>query len=423
MARELLAVGLSHHTAPVEVRERMAMDEPMVRDRLDRLRREGAVSEAMLLSTCNRVELYAVPEDERAIHEFLREQRGPGGEPIDKYLYWHKDVAAVRHLFSVASSLDSLVLGEPQILGQVKTAIRIATEARSIGRTLDKLTRQTMSVAKRVRTETRIGESRVGIGNAGVDLALQIFGELTGKRALLIGVGEMGCQVARAMVGAGIEELVVCNRTFERSVEVAAEFNGTPITWDKMQEYLAQVDVVITATGAPKPILTAEHIGKALRARRWRSLFLVDLAVPRNIASDVSNFDEAYLFNVDDLTQVMDEGQREREAAAEEARTLVEGEAQRFMAKLAEIDIGAHIGVITRHAEQIRMDELDRSGRLLESLDENQRKAVDAMTRAMFKKLLHSQIQAVRNAALSGDEASVDALLRPWTPAPTEREK
>lgn len=420
MARELLAVGLSHHTAPVEVRERMAMDEATVRERLDRLRAEGAVSEALLLSTCNRVELYAVPEDIRAIEAFMREQRGPGGEAIDKYLYWHRDVDAVRHLFRVASSLDSLVIGEPQILGQVKDAVRVAAESQAMGRVLDRLTRQTMTVAKRVRTETRIGQSRVGIGNAGVDLALQIFGGLQGKRALLVGVGEMGRQVARAMVGAGIEELVVCNRTYERSVEAAAEFKGTPIAWDRMQEYLARVDVVITATGAKKPIITAEHVGKALRARRWRPLFLVDLSVPRNIASDVEALEEAFLFNVDDLTQVMEEGQREREAAAAEAGKLVEDEAMRFMARLNEIDIGEHIGTITRHAEQIRISEMDRSAKVLESLEPSQRKAVEAMTKAMMKKLLHGQIHAVRTAAKSGDEAALEALLRPWKPSERE---
>lgn len=414
MARELLAVGLSHHTAPVEVRERLALDEKAVRERLDRLRADGAVEEALLISTCNRVELYAVPTDIRAIEEFMREQRGPGGEPIDQYLYWHRDVDAVRHLFRVASSLDSLVVGEPQILGQVKDAIRIASESQAIGRTLGKLTRQTMSVAKRVRTETRIGESRVGIGNAGVDLALQIFGGLEGKRALLVGVGEMGRQVSRAMVGAGIEELVVCNRTYERSVECAAEFNGTPITWDRMQEYLSRVDVVIAATGAPKPIITGDSIGRALRARRWRPLFLVDLAVPRNISADVDAYDEAFLFNVDDLTSVMEEGQRERAAAAEEATRLVDSEAQRFMSKLAEIDIGQHIGTITRHAEQIRLAEIERSAKVLESLDPKQRKAVEAMTRAMLKKLLHGQIVAVRNAAKSGDDAALKALMDPW---------
>lgn len=413
-ATGLLAVGLSHHTAPVEVRERMAMDEDAVRQRLHRLRHEGAASEAFLISTCNRVELYAVPRDVNAIRELMLEQRGPGGEPIDRYLYWYRDLDAVRHLFRVASSLDSLVVGEPQILGQVKDAVRIAEESQSLGRLLNRLTRQTLSVAKRVRTETRIGESRVGVGNAGVDLALQIFGSLSDKRAMLVGVGEMGQQVARAMVGAGLEELIVANRTYERAVECAAEFGGTPIAWDRMTEYLARVDVVITATGATRPIIGPDDVRRAVRARRYRPLFLVDLSVPRNIDAAVADLDEAYLFNVDDLTRVMEQGKQERERAAAEADQLVQDEAVRFMDRLKEVDLGEHISVITRHAEQIRMEELERSARVLEQLDEKQRKAVDAMTRAMVKKLLHSQIGALREAAKQGDANALETLLTPW---------
>lgn len=414
MSGDLIAVGLSHHTAPVEVRERMAMDESRVREHLERLRHDGACREAMLLSTCNRVELYAVPQDVRAIQEFMREYRGPGGESIDPYLYWHRDVDAVRHLFRVASSLDSLVVGEPQILGQVKNAIRLAEETKSLGRLLNRLTRQTMSVAKRVRTETRIGESRVGIGNAGVDLARMIFGGLEGKRALLCGVGEMGRQVSRAMVNAGLEELIVANRTYERSVECAEEYGGTPIQWDRVQEYLGRVDVVITATGAPRPILLRDHIARALAVRRYRSLLLIDLSVPRNIAPDVDDLEEAFLYNVDDLTAVMEQGKRERERAADAAVQLVEEEASRFMLKLKEVSIGEHIGVLTRSAEAIRMEEIARSAKVLESLDPKQRKAVEAMTRAMMKKVLHAPIATLRDAARKGEIERVDLVMNAW---------
>jgi glutamyl-tRNA reductase len=414
MSGELIAVGLSHHTAPVEVRERMAMDESRVREQLARLTSEGACREAMLLSTCNRVELYAVPRDLAAVQEFMREHRGPGGEPIDRYLYWHRNEDAVRHLFRVASSLDSLVVGEPQILGQVKTAIRLAEETKSMGRLLNSLVRQTVSVAKRVRTETRIGESRVGIGNAGVDLARMIFGGLQGKRALLCGVGEMGRQVSRAMVNAGLEELIVANRTYERSVECAQEHGGTPIRWDRMQEYLGRVDVVIVATGAPKAIIERDHVARALTARRYKSLLLIDLSVPRNIASDVDELEEAFLYNVDDLTAVMDQGKRERENAAHEAVRLVEEEASRFMLKLKEVSVGQHIGQLTRTVEQIRIEELGRTARVLETLDPAQRKAVEAMTRAMMKKVMHAPITTLRDAAREGDLERIELLLNIW---------
>ncbi|MCB9676065.1 MAG: glutamyl-tRNA reductase [Alphaproteobacteria bacterium] len=411
---DLIAVGLSHHTAPVEVRERMAMSEEAVRDRLERLRLEGAAEEAFIVSTCNRVEVYAVAQNIGLIEAWLGEHRGPGGEPIDRYLYWYRNEEAVKHLFRVASSLDSLVVGEPQILGQVKDAVRLAEESRSLGRVLGRLTRQTLSVAKRVRTETRIGEARVGVGNAGVDLALQIFGRLDDKRALLVGVGEMGQQVARAMVGAGLKELIVANRTYERSVECASEFGGTPIAWDRMIEYLGQVDVVITATGATKPIIQPDDVRRALRVRRYRPLFLVDLAVPRNIAPGVDDIDEAFLFNVDDLTHVMEQGKREREKAAAEADALVADEANRFMARLAEVEVGEHIGAITRRAETIRLEEIERTAKVLEQLDPKQRQAVEAMTKAMVKKLLHGQITHLRNAAREGDAEVIETLLKPW---------
>lgn len=390
------------------------MDESRVREQLLRLTNEGACSEAMLLSTCNRVELYAVPHDIQAVQEFMREYRGPGGEPIDPYLYWHRNEDAVRHLFRVASSLDSLVVGEPQILGQVKTAIRLAEETKSMGRLLNSLVRQTVSVAKRVRTETKIGESRVGIGNAGVDLSRMIFGGLQGKRALLCGVGEMGRQVSRAMVNAGLEELIVANRTYERSVECAEEHGGTPIRWDRVQEYLGRVDVVIAATGATKPIIEREHVAKALTARRYRSLLLIDLSVPRNIASDVDELEEAFLYNVDDLTAVMDQGRREREIAADAAVRLVEEEASRFMLKLKEVSVGQHIGQLTKTVEQIRLEELGRSARVLETLDPAQRKAVEAMTRAMMKKVMHAPITTLRNAARQGDIERVEWMMDVW---------
>lgn len=415
MSGELIAVGLSHHTAPVEVRERMAMDEDRVREHLQRLRREGAVTEAMLLSTCNRVELYAVPGDIDAIEAFMLEHRGPDGRPIEPYLYWHRNEEAVRHLFRVASSLDSLVVGEPQILGQVKNAIRIADEVKSLGRTLNTLTRKTVSVAKRVRTETRIGESRVGIGNAGVDLAHMIFGGLRGKRALLCGIGEMGRQVSRAMVNAGLEELIVANRTYERSVEAAQESGSTPIRWERMPEYLGRVDVVITATGATTPIIGRAMVQRALAARRYRSLLLVDLSVPRNIAQDVDELEQAFLYNVDDLTAVMEQGKVQRAEAADAADALVKEEASRFMHKLKEVSVGQYIGTLTRTAEQIRRIELERSEKVLASLEPKQRKAIEAMTRAMMNKMLHRPITTLRDAAREGDFESIELLVGAFT--------
>lgn len=412
----LIAVGLSHHTAPVEVRERVAFDEDGVRQTLQRLvRHEQIAEEAFLLSTCNRVELYAVPRSIEGLQAFFGAYRGPTGERIDPYLYWYRGRDAVRHLFKVASSLDSLVVGEPQILGQVKDAVRLAEETSTLGRLLHPLTQRTLSVAKLVRSSTEIGQSRVGIGNAGVDLAMQIFGTLDGRRAMLVGVGEMGRQVARALLSAGLAELLVANRTFERSVELASEHGGTPVPYERLVDYLPRADIVITATGAQQPILTVPMVRQALRDRRYRTLFLVDLAVPRNIDPAVAELDEAYLFNVDDLSRVVEEGKAAREQAARQALALVDDEADRFLASLREIDVATYLRKMNDLCEAVRVQEIERSRKLVSTLQPAQAEQLDAMTKALVKKLLHRQMAAVRAAAKSGDEEKLRILMEPWS--------
>lgn len=413
---QILALGLNHHTAPVEVRERLALDEDGVRRHLALLQDEGLATEAFLVSTCNRVELYAVPGEAgpEALRGWFKTFRGPKGESMDGFLFQKQGKDAVQHLFRVASALDSLVVGEPQILGQVKDAVRLAEEHRSLGRLLAPLTRRTMMVAKRVRNETDIGRFRVGVGNAGVDLAAQIFGELDNRRAMLLGTGEMGRQVARALQTAGLEELLIANRTFERAVEIAADFEATPLSWDRVEEYLPRVDIVIAATGATQPIVDARQVRRALRRRRYKPLFLVDLAVPRNIASAVDNLDGAYLFNVDDLKQVVEQGLAAREDARREAEALVVDEVDRFVRSLVKVEIGPRIGAITRSLEQMRVDEMARSKKLLESLDEEQRAALEALTRSIVKKSLHRPLQAIHTAAREGDRRTLDSLLAQW---------
>jgi len=411
---KLMAVGLSHHTAPVEVRERVSMDETTVRRTLARLRSEGAVDELMVLSTCNRVELYGTVNDEEALRSFFGEFRGPAGERIDPYLYWYREREAVQHLFKVASSLDSLVLGEPQILGQVKEAVRLAEEETSLGKILHPLARRTLSVAKRVRSETDIGKSRVGIGNAGVDLAMQIFGGLQGKKAMLVGVGEMGRQVAQALMTAGLDELLVANRTFERSLEFAEETGATPVPYDRLQDYLARADIVLAATGAQRPIITAEMVRQSLRQRRYHTVFLIDLSVPRNIEPSVDDLEEAYLFNIDDLSQVVEEGRKARMEAAAAAERLVTEETDRFLESLRTVDVNDDLRKVMQTAEAMRKAEIERSTKLTRTLEPKQMKGLDALTKALVKKLLHRQMMAIRTAARNGDLERVQALLEPW---------
>ncbi|MFT4627472.1 MAG: glutamyl-tRNA reductase [Myxococcota bacterium] len=413
-ADRILAVGLSHHTAPVEVRERIAMDEAMVRRELARLRSEHVCEEALLLSTCNRVELYAVPSDAERLRDYFDGFRTTDGTSVSQYLYWKRGGEAVQHLFTVAASLDSLVVGEPQILGQVKEAVRVASEENALGRILQPLSARTLSVAKRVRTQTDIGRSRVGIGNAGVDLALQIFGGLEGRRALLLGVGEMGRQVARALLTAGLDELIVANRTYEHAATLASEQGFTAIRWERLAEYLPLADVVITATSAPKPIVSVDMIRRAIRARRYRPMFLVDLSVPRNVEAAVADLEEAYLFNVDDLQRVVKRGRQERAEAAQEAQAMVAAEVARFIASLNAIDVAPTLRQMMSQAEAIRQAEISRSRRLVGGLDADQTKQLDALTRALVKKLLHGHVGALREAAKRGDAQAVEVLTELW---------
>ena len=421
----ILALGVNHHTAPLEIRERLALDEAGVRRHLELLRTRGLASEALLLSTCNRVELYAVPAggSSDGLVDWFRTFRGPRGEDIERFLFRREGPEAVRHLFRVASSLDSLVVGEPQILGQVKEAVRVAEESASLGRVLNALCRRTLQVAKRVRTDTEIGRNRVGVGNAGVDLALQIFGGLDGRRALLLGVGEMGTQVAHALRTAGLAELVVANRTFERAVEIATAESATAIPWDRFEEYLSRVDIVIAATGSSKPIVDRAMIATALRRRRYAPLFLVDLSVPRNVDPRVDELEGAYLFNVDDLRQVVDAGRAAREAARAEAERVVGDEASRFVAALHETQVGPRIGEITRHFEGLRAAEIERSRKLVDSLDDAQREALDKLTRALVKKVLHRPLQQLHEAARSGDQAWLDHLVDALLDAPPPEDR
>lgn len=409
-ANTLVALGLSHHTAPVDVREQLAMDEPRIVETLRRMQAEGVAREAFLLSTCNRVELYSVADDPDALTRYL-----PRGSSLSRYLYRHQGSDAVRHFMRVACSLDSLVVGEPQILGQVKDAVRLAEEAQTLGKLLHPLTQRTFSVAKRIRNETDIGKNRVGIGNAGVDLALQVFGGLDGKRAMLVGTGEMGRQVAQALLGEGLAELLVTSRTDANAKALADQVEATAVPWDRLGEYLARVDIAIVATGSRTPVLTGSMVYQALKARRWRPIFLIDLSVPRNVAPDVDELEEAFLFNIDHLEQVVAEGQKARAQAARSATAMVDDEAVRFVKSLSQIHVGREIGRITKAAELLRLEEMERSRKLLEGLDEDQQKALDAMTRALVKKMLHGQIHALREAAKDGDGPRLEAIKGLWS--------
>ncbi len=407
---ELACVGLNHRTAPVELRERFAVASDQLSVHYEELRRAD-VPETVILSTCNRVEFYAlVPSDEQRLIDHLARWRGMRRRQLEPHLYRHLGVEAVTHLFRVASSLDSMVLGEPQILGQVKEAFRGAEDARSAGRILHLLMRRALTVAKRVRTETAIGREPVSMGRAGVELARQVFGKLEGRGGLMVGAGEMGRLVARSLLDHGVEELVVANRTYARAVELAQRFGGTAAHLDQLERYLEQVDIVLTSTGSTEHLLTRKVLGRVMRTRRFRPLFCVDLSVPRNIDPACNDLEGAFVFNVDDLSRVAAQGMERRKQEAELAEDIVRSEAQRCYQSLGARSADPIIAAMTRRAESARVAELARSEAVLATMTAEQRDVVRAMTRSMFKRFLHHPIQVARKAGAYGDDSALGVL-------------
>ncbi len=411
--QELVSVGLNHRTAPVAIRELLAVPQQELPRHLLGLRGHGVTSESVILSTCNRVEVYAVVpagDGGAGITRYLASEHGIKHRELERHIYRYAGCEAVGHLFRVASSLDSMVVGEPQILGQVKDAFKAAREHGSLGRVMHPLMRRTMTVAKRVRTQTAVGQSSVSVGTAGVDLARQVFGNLERRRALLLGAGEMGRLVARSLLAHGVEELVVANRTYANAVELSRHFGGSAVHMDQLDSYLGQVDIAVVSTGAQHHLLTRARMAPIMRGRRYRPLFLVDLSVPRNVAPDVHEIEGAYVFNVDDLSAVAQAGLKKRKREATVAEAIVREEAERCYESLGARAADPVIATITRRAEIARLAELQRSRKTLEQLTPEQRQVVEAMTRSMMKRSLHNVLRQARSLAATGDEEGLRQL-------------
>jgi glutamyl-tRNA reductase len=397
----LLLVGLSHRTASVELRERFAVDdaEPL----LAKLRAGGEMDEAFLLSTCNRTEVLVVTRQlEAARHRlrslFARElggDAGPGSD-LDAALYERTDARALRHLFRVASSLDSMVVGEPQILGQVKEAYRVAADAGAIGVILGRLFHRAFATAKRVRSETAVAERPVSVARVAVDMAQQIFESLEGKRALLLGAGDMGEVALEALRAQGLHEVDVANRTPERARELAARFEARAHGFDALPELLAAADVVLTSVGGGRPVLAATVVETAMRERGHRPMFVIDIGVPRNVDPAVNEIDGVYLYDLDDLDAVASANAAQRRREVELAEAIVLEEQQRFDGWMSALRAVPTIRHLRSRGEAIREGELERFARRLE-LSDGQREGVEALTRAIVNKLLHAPVSFLRN--------------------------
>ena len=390
----LILVGINHKTAPVELRECLAAGAqdigPMLNSALDL----PGVNEVMLVSTCNRVELLAAadsPETNRILPQVLTGGRQVDPAALERSLYIHLDDEAVRHMFRVASSLDSLVVGEPQILGQIKESFRLATQAGSCRAVLNRLLHTTFRVAKRVRSETNIGGAAVSVPYAAVQLTKKIFDRLDGLHALLIGAGEMAELAAEHLLGGGAASITVANRTLERAVELSRRFGGKARTMEELDVCLAEADIVITSTGATEPVVTKAMAKAAMKKRRHKPIFFIDIAVPRDVDPSVGQISNCFVYDIDDLTQVVEQNRANRTEEASQAELIVAEEVAKFRQWLKELSVAPTIASISTKAEAIRQAEIDYTMRSA-GFTPDQAQAVDRLTRALTKKILHDPI-------------------------------
>jgi len=407
----LLALGLNHQTAPVSVRERIAFAPERLQSALRDLLDYGGAREAAILSTCNRTEVYCGLKDEngRQVVEWLGDYHKLRTVDLQPYLYRYTNQRAVRHILRVASGLDSLVLGEPQILGQIKAAYQVANSAGALGVRLERLFQHTFSVAKQVRTDTRIGASPVSVAFAAVGLARQIFADLPHCAALLIGAGDTIELVARHLHESGVGRLIVANRTLERAHALAASFSGYAIALDEIPAHLGEADIVIASTASPDPLLGATLVRQCLKQRRHRPMFMVDLAVPRDIDPAVAELDDVYLYTVDDLKDIIQDNLRSRQAAAQQAEEIIDTQVEHFMAWLRTQGSVASIRALRRQAEATRDEAMDRARRQL-ALGKDPTTVLEMLAHTLTNKFLHVPCTGLREAAAEGDAAMLNLI-------------
>jgi len=400
---QLIALGLNHTTAPVEIREKISFATDTLSNALNALTQCELAKEAVIVSTCNRTEIYCSVEQDNvvALYDWLAHYHALTREKIQHYLYTHTDHEAVRHLSRVACGLDSMILGEPQILGQIKTAYSTARTAGTIGKLLGKLFEYSFSVAKQVRTDTAIGSSPVSVAFAAVRLAQQIFGDLQGNTALLIGAGETIELAARHLHEKGLGRMIVANRTVERARLVTKEFAGYAITLEEIPKHLEEADVVITSTASPVPILTKAMVEKAVKARKHRPIFMVDIAVPRDIEAEVAELEDVYLYSVDDLNQVIQENLRSREQAALKAEEIIDTEVSHFMGWMNSLDAVSTICALRDHSQETRNSLVNKAKRMLDS-GKPAYEVIDYLAHTLTNSLMHTPCAQLRQAGYDG---------------------
>ncbi len=413
---KLHVTGLNHRTAPVEVRERIAFSDAALPEALRELRGREGFHEGLILSTCNRVEIAVTTDDQvdvqRSLEEFLGQARNLERRNLSGHLYGYDGREAIRHLFRVASSLDSMVLGEPQILGQLKQAYAVAKHEGAVGGYLDTVLTRAFSVAKRVRTETMIGQNAVSVSFAAVELAREIFGNLKDCRVLLLGAGKMSELAARHLHRNGVGKILVTNRTRSRAEEMASIFDGTIIDYDAYPQSLPQVDILIASSGAPNYILSRDQVQKAMGQRRGRPMFLIDIAVPRNIEPSTNQLENVFLYDIDDLGRVVDQNRKEREVEAATGEAIIAEEVEKLVARLKSRAATPVIVELQAHLDHLRRGELQRLRSKFGELTPQQEEALEALTKGLMNKVAHGAIAEIRKSAAQDDGWQTVSLVR-----------
>jgi len=406
----LFVTGLSHGNAPVAVREQLALEEDKLREFLHDLHAADMLREVIVLSTCNRVEVYGVADapGEAAAFAFraLCRHRGVEFAAVEPLLYTHLDADAVRHAFRVATSLDSMIVGEPQILRQVKDAFALAQACETVGPQLHLLFSQAFNVAKRVRTETEIARHAVSVSFAAVELAKKIFEGLSGRAVLLVGAGKMSELAAKRLAEQGASPIYVANRTWSRARDMARALSGIAVPWDELTTALARVDIVVTSTGASEPVVTRAMVSGVLHGRRGRPLFFIDIAVPRDVEAGVDRLDDVYRYDIDDLKQVVDANLLERAREAQRAEALVEREVSKFVARQGDVEVIPTIVSLRARLEEIRVGEVRKTLARLPDAGPETRAAIDALSTAMVNKILHAPMTKLRELSRAGTNRS-----------------
>jgi glutamyl-tRNA reductase len=406
-------LGINHRTAPIQVREQFAIPESKLAEATEHLIKIPGVDEGMVLSTCNRVELLASATNGAVdLRDFFRAYLKTDTSPYEPYLYELREREAMRHLFRVAASLDSMIVGEPQILGQVKESYTVARGVGAVRSHLNALVTRSFAVAKRVRTETAIGSSAVSVASVAVDLAKKIFGSLEGRTVYLVGAGKMSELAARHLISQGAGMIFVANRTHDRAVELAGRFQGTAIGFEQLYDTADRADILLVSTGAPHAIFRREHGERFLQRRKNRPMFFIDIAVPRNVDPELNQLDGIFVYDIDDLQAVISSNLADREREAQRAAQIIETELDRFIAQMGSADVAPTIISLQEHLETIRQAEVDRVRGRLGKLTAEQELAIETLTRGIVNKVLHAPITTLKAASRELDTMTIEEAVR-----------